>query len=214
MTKQRNFTQAIKTAKAGGYYTRLTLVYDVHLKWLMDYVSKLDTGKMIECGVARGGCIALCHLANPNMKILGLDSWEPMPDITEKDDEKKCKPWVNTPSSGKMEDVYKTYQKLGASTQNLTLIKGWLEETIPQNKELFEELDILRIDTDFYSSIIFTLRNLYDKVKSGGLIILDDWHFNPKGVRCAVNEFFEERGINPEMCIHKDGAGPAYFYKN
>ena len=204
----------IKIARSGDYYSKSTLVYDAHLRWLMSYVSKLEGGKMVECGVARGGCIALCHKANPDMEIIGLDSWEPMPDISEKDDAEKCKPWVGTPTSGKIEDVKNSYQKLDASDKNLTLIKGFFESTIPENIHLLENLDILRIDSDFYDSIIFCLRHLYDKVNGGGLVIFDDWHFNNKGVKAAMDEFFEERGISPEIHIHTRGAGPAYFFKS
>ena len=118
-----NYREVIRKAKAGDYYTRTTLVYDVHLQWLMDYVSTLGKDKMVEAGVARGGCIALCHLANPEMEIIGLDSWEPMPDITGRDDAQKCKPWVGTPTSGKIEDVQKSYDKLGESSKNLKQLK-------------------------------------------------------------------------------------------
>jgi len=208
-----NYKQIIQNAKAGDYYSRATLVYDVHLDWLMNYVSKIKDCKMVECGVARGGCIALCHIANPDMKIIGLDSWDAMPNITEKDDAKKCSTWVGTMTCGRMEDVKKSYQKLGASDKNLELIKGWVENTIPKNIDKFNDLDVLRIDTDFYESVIFILRQLYNKVKPNGLIILDDWHFNPKGVTAAVYEFFAEENINHKIQIHKDGCGPAYFFK-
>jgi hypothetical protein len=203
----------VRKAKEGDYYTRTTLVYDVHLEWLMNYVPKLGNGKMVECGVARGGCIALCHKANPDLQIIGLDSWEPMPEITEKDDTEKCTPWVGTMTSGQIEDVKKSYEKLGASDENLKLIKGWFDDTIPANIDLFDDLDILRIDSDFYESVIFCLRQLYPKLKSGGLVILDDWHFNPKGVRAAVNEYLDEIGYKPNIQVHTNGAGPAYFYK-
>ena len=40
----------------------------------------------VECGVARGGCLALMkYYAQNNNKIFGFDSFEGMPDITEKD---------------------------------------------------------------------------------------------------------------------------------
>tara|TARA_A100001011_G_C13788826_1_gene626174 strand:- start:390 stop:494 length:105 start_codon:yes stop_codon:yes gene_type:complete len=31
---------------------------------------------MVELGVARGGCIALCSKVIPNLKVIGCDSWE------------------------------------------------------------------------------------------------------------------------------------------
>ena len=207
------YTTIIAKAKEGDLYSRTTMVYDVHLEWLMKYVSKKGKIKMVEVGVARGGCLALCHIANPEMNIIGLDSWEPMPAITEKDDIEKCNQWVGKLTSGKIEDVKKSYIKLGANDKNLTLIKGWVEDTIPANIGLLEDLDILRIDTDFYESIIFTLENLYPKLKDNGLVILDDWHFNPKGVQGALREFFEKNNINHKISIHTSGAGPAYFFK-
>lgn len=203
----------IKKAKAGGVYERATLVYDVHLNWLMNHVTNLGNGKMVECGVARGGCIALCHVANPDLQIIGLDSWEPMPDITEKDDPKTCTPWVGKSIGGKIEDVKKSYETLDASDKNLTLIKGWFDKTIPDNINLFDDLDILRIDSDFYESVLFCLRELYPKLKDGGLVIIDDWHFNLKGVKGALDEFSKEIGVEFEIHIHTKGAGPAYFFK-
>jgi len=204
----------IKKAKLGSHYERSTLVYDVHLNWLMDYVTNLENGKMVECGVARGGCIALCHVANPDLQIIGLDSWQPMPDITEQDDPKRCKPWVGTSIGGKIEDVKTSYELLEASDKNLTLLKGWFDQTIPDNIGLFDDLDILRIDSDFYESVIFCLRQLYPKLKSGGLIILDDWAFNNKGVKAAFDEYSEEIGETFKIHVHTEGAGPAYFFKN
>jgi hypothetical protein len=203
----------IKKAKLGGHYERTTLVYDIHLNWLMDYVTNLGNGKMVECGVARGGCIALCHIANPDLQIIGLDSWEPMPDITENDDVKQCKPWVGTSIGGKIEDVKTSYTFLGASDENLTLLKGWFDQTIPNNMELFDNLDILRIDSDFYESVLFCLRTLFPKLNSGGLVILDDWAWNPKGVQSAFDEYSKEIGESFKIYVHTNGAGPAYFFK-
>jgi hypothetical protein len=194
-------------------FERATLVYDVHLEWLMNYVQKLGDGKMVECGVARGGCIALCHIANPELQIIGLDSWEPMPDITDKDDANICNPWVGTSIGGKIEDVKKSYDVLEASDENLILLKGWFEDTIPSNIDMFDDMDILRIDSDFYESVLFCLRQLYPKLKSGGLVILDDWHWNMKGVKSAFDDFSKEIGEEFKIHIHTKGAGPAYFFK-
>ena len=52
-----------------------------------------------------------------------------MPDCSDKDDI-ECKPWVGTESSGKIEDVEKSYHHLGADNTNLSLVKGWLEDAL------------------------------------------------------------------------------------
>ena len=210
-----NYTNLIKKAKKGNINTRATLVYDKHLAWLLPYVEKLGKSKMTELGVARGGCIALCSKVNHELTVIGCDSWESMPNITEKDDKSKCSKWVGS-KWGTIEDVYETYKKFNAPTDKLTLLKGWFEDTLPKNLELFNNLDILRIDCDFYKSVKYCLDMLYDKVKSGGLVIFDDWSFNPKGVIGAFHDFLKSRNIPIESIkikVHAKGAGPGYFFK-
>ena len=85
-----------------------TLVSPVHLSWLMNHIENLSSAlphKMVECGVARGGCIAMCSKKNPNMIVIGLDSFQGMPEITNQDNEKKCKPWVGS-ENGKAGSVF------------------------------------------------------------------------------------------------------------
>jgi len=192
-----------------------TLVSPVHLSWLMNHIENLSSAlphKMVECGVARGGCIAMCSKKNPNMIVIGLDSFQRMPEITSQDNEKKCKPWVGS-ENGKAADVYASYSMIGADTKNLKLLEGWFEDIIPENIHLFDDLDILRIDSDFYKSVKYCLEMLYDKVRPGGVIIFDDWHFNPDGVRTACAEFLQSRDIKVDVIPHEQGRGPAYFVK-
>lgn len=87
MTK---YTKLITLCKQGSLNDRMTLVYPPHLEWLLDIVEKLGSGKMVKLGVVRGGCIALCAVANPNLKIIGCDSWLGMPEITKEDNTSKC----------------------------------------------------------------------------------------------------------------------------
>ena len=195
------YEDLINKLKWGSEPSR-TLVSPVHLEWLANYVKTLGDGKMVECGVARGGCLALCSKANPQLTIIGLDSWEAMPNITEEDDTNKCSQWVGS-EWGTKNDVYETYNIIKSSAANLTLIEGWFDKTIPANIETFNDLDILRIDSDFYKSVKFCLEQLYSKVKPGGLIILDDWHYNPKGVRKAVHDFLDKSNVKVDIKVHE-----------
>lgn len=209
------FSALIKKAKKGSLYERPTLVYDVHLEWLLPYIEKLGKAKMVELGVARGGCIALCSKVNPELEVIGCDSWEGMPDITDKDDKEKCQQWVGS-KWGSEKNVYETYKLFNAPTDKLTLLKGYFEDTLPKNIHLFNNLDILRIDCDFYVAVKYCLEMLYDKVKSGGLIIFDDWAFNNKGVKGAWIDFCKSKNISVntiKIIVHTVGAGPGYFFK-
>tara|TARA_B100001057_G_scaffold500688_1_gene617175 strand:+ start:15934 stop:16644 length:711 start_codon:yes stop_codon:yes gene_type:complete len=218
--KSNNQSIEIAKKRHSGNQKQLTEVGREDLYWLWEIVQKIGKGKMVECGVARGGCLAICSKANPELNIIGLDSWEGMPNITNRDNRNICLPQVGT-TWGTIDDVYNSFKIIGASTDKLTLIKGFVQKTIPTNLELFHDLDILRIDTDFYESVKFCLDTLYDYVKPGGLVILDDWGFNPDGVQGAVNDFFKSKNINPEIQIHKLDTlwhqgrykGPARFWK-
>ena len=233
--KNNNYSEIINILKGPLPYSHSTskcFVTRPHLEWLGKYIKNLENAKMIECGVAKGGCIAFCHKVNPNLNIFALDSWDIIPEEVTNNDAPHCHNYVGT-KWGDISDIEETYNLIGASTENLTLIKGYFEDTIPDNINLFNDIDILRLDCDYYEPIMYCLESLYDSVKSGGIIILDDWHFNPKGVQGAVYDFLNRRnikvvidshdpccvnksfgfGINKTLCNLGHGRGPAYFIK-
>jgi O-methyltransferase len=77
-----------------------------------------------------------------------------------------------------------------AGSTNFKIIKGWFENTLPEN-EMNEPIIILRLDGDWYSSTIECLEHLYPKVIDGGLIIVDDYYFWD-GCSKAVHDFFSK----------------------
>ena len=72
-----------------------------------------------------------------------------------------------------------------------------------------EKISILRLDTDWYESTKFELNNFYDKVTSGGIIIVDDYGFW-KGSKKAVDEFLIDK---PEIKIIPIDNEGIMFYK-
>jgi len=72
-----------------------------------------------------------------------------------------------------------------------------------------EQIAVLRLDTDFYESTAFELANFYDRVSSGGYVIVDDYgHW--KGCKKAVDEFL---AAHPEITlVHTDYTG-VFFVK-
>ncbi len=66
-------------------------------------------------------------------------------------------------------------------------------DTIPKN--IPEKISILRLDTDWYESTKHELNNLFPRLVSGGILIIDDYgHF--QGSKKAVDEYFEENEIS------------------
>jgi len=149
----------------------------------------------VECGVAKGGCVALMKaVAGPNNKIYGFDSFEGMPDITDKDLDNYNKSdiyngfgKVRDNLSGEIENVFKT---LNIGMQNVSLIKGFFKDTLnnSENLEKIGSIGVLRLDGDWYESTMICLEKLYDKVVVGGVIIIDDYgHW--VGAKRATDEF-------------------------
>lgn len=187
------------------------MVVDIHLNWLINYIKINKINKFIEIGVAKGGVLALVSKYSKDTQIYGLDSWEGMPLITD-NDQQEYKRYEGIIWS-KIEDVEETFSIIKASTKNLNLIKGYLENTIPKNLDKLNSIDILRLDVDWYEGTIFYLNYLYDKVKNNGLIIIDDYYFNT-GCKKAVHDFFREKNINPKIHDHNvNFIAPVWFYK-
>jgi hypothetical protein len=63
-----------------------------------------------------------------------------------------------------------------------------------EEKNLPEQISILRLDTDWYTSTKIELEVLYKKLVKGGILIIDDYgHW--QGARKAVDEYFKNKNI-------------------
>jgi lipopolysaccharide biosynthesis glycosyltransferase/predicted O-methyltransferase YrrM len=181
---------------------RLTNLYNQCLKF------KDTNYSFVECGVAKGGCLAMMKIASgKNNKIFGFDSFEGMPPITEEDIGSYNKSCILTTFgkvgdnlSGGIDNVYNTFNKLNVNMENVTLIKGFFQDTlqIQENIDNIGEIAILRLDSDWYESTKICLEKLYDKVIDGGIIIIDDYgHW--VGAKKATDEFREINNITSQL---------------
>ena len=163
-------------------------------------------GDIVECGVWKGGNLILCqkylNLQNVSINIHGFDNFEGMVKPKEIDVD-----YRNVPSSEmhslfkkdknknswaycSLEDINKNINE-NVPKHNIKLIKGIVEKTLLEPKNLPDKISILRLDTDFYESTKIELEILYPKLVSGGFLIIDDYgHF--KGCRKAVDEYFKD----------------------
>ena len=171
---------------------------------------------IVECGVARGGISAMMALQCKNRPIWCFDSFEGLPSPTENDS------IYNTPltndrhesalSKGyclgtyeEVSDLFFNKLKLG---DNVKLVKGWFEDTLPLYKSRVGKIAFLRMDGDWYESTKCVLESLYDNVVPGGYILIDDYYL--AGCKKAVDEFFVKYNIESTMNIYGQGA---YFRK-
>jgi hypothetical protein len=76
--------------------------------------------------------------------------------------------------------------------------QGWFQDTIPQLGKEPSQIAVLRLDGDWYDSTKICLDHLFDRVPSGGVIILDDY-FAWEGCKKATDEFRDARGITEDL---------------
>ena len=95
-----------------------------------------------------------------------------------------------------LEDVRANMISTGYPKEKIHLIKGKVEETIPQT--IPSKLALLRLDTDWYESTKHELRHLYPILDAKGILIIDDYgHW--EGAKKAVDEYFAE----DEVYLHR-----------
>jgi hypothetical protein len=177
-------------------------------------------GSFVECGVWKGGAVALMARANlihgSNRRHIHLfDSFQEIcePDRAV-DGEKAVQEvgiWSGGGCSGKLEPVRGFYDSLGGPGTlkgNKDLLEqiigydpaflhyheGWFQETLPRDHENIGDIAILRLDGDWYASTKICLEYLYDKVVPGGFVIIDDYGAY-EGCKKAVDEFTRKRNI-------------------
>ena len=88
-----------------------------------------------------------------------------------------------------VKDNFRRYDLLDEQVQFLV---GWFSDTLPIAP--IEQLAVLRLDGDMYSSTMDALEALYDKVSVGGYVIVDDYGAVPACAK-AIHDFRDARGI-------------------
>jgi len=187
-------------------------------------------GDFVEMGVAAGAQILAFQEANvqnsANRTIRGFDSFVGIPLAGPKDTQQpgigdithdKFRPEEELlVSSGvtvhSLEQVLDHFKLAGFSTDNVIFYPGWFQHTLPTAAEEIQEIAILRLDGDLYSSTEVSLRYLYDKVVPGGYVIIDDYG-SLSGCRDAVHDFFAARGEEVPILTDVDGYSVVYFKK-
>lgn len=99
--------------------------------------------------------------------------------------------WCYTP----LEKVQNRLNSTGYPQEKLHYIVGDVMETLKDNKNIPEQIAILRLDTDWYESSKIELEMMYNNVTTGGLIIFDDY-YHWDGQRRATDEYFKKINVD------------------
>lgn len=187
-------------------------------------------GSIVELGVFKGQSLLLfakfMELMNPNDRscsVIGFDSFQGFADLHQKDGgvdlrvDKKVGGWNAS-------DYYEElkahihlfdFDRFVGHKSRIELVEGDVRETVPdyvaKNPGLC--IRLLNLDVDMYEPTLVGLRSLYDRVVTGGVVLLDEFAFREfPGETDAVREFFG--GKLPRLRKFPFYSNPgAYFIK-
>lgn len=172
-------------------------------------VQRAVPGAFVECGVWRGGSVlaailALQHLGVDDRDIYLFDTFEGMTRPTDADVSRYTgsakDDWDDASRAGVrawhemfgsdtfgLDQVRELVLGSGYPEAHLHFVAGPVEATVPASAPA--EIALLRLDTDWYESTRHELEHLYPRLRSGGVLLIDDYgHWD--GCRRAVDEYF------------------------
>ena len=146
-------------------------VFEEHVK-TNDYRDKL----FLEFGVFEGATINFCSSLMPEEKFYGFDSFEGLPET----------------SGYWLKGDFDVKEKLPKVNKNVSLIKGYFNETLPKFLEEYKEkAAFIHIDCDLYSSTKTIFENIYDRIVPNTVIQFDEY-YNYPGWRNHEFKAFQE----------------------
>lgn len=143
-------------------------------------------GLLLEFGVEKGASLRFMARQTPRM-LHGFDSFEGLPEH-----------WSGTfETRGKFSQA----GRLPSVPGNVTLHQGWFNETLPKflaDAAGAENVALVHVDCDLYSSTKTVLGGLADRIKPGTLVIFDEYFNYPNWQRHeyqAFQEFVRDRQV-------------------
>jgi O-methyltransferase len=176
-------------------------------------------GNFVECGVQNGAGLvvmasAISKFEGHRRQIYGYDTFEGMSEPSEQDYMQNLVPASVILESSPERDGFKDFcygpintvrenlnNLCNYPSENFVLIKGKVEETIPNPNSEKSAIALLKLDTDWYESTKHELVYLYPKLSRLGVLIVDDYGCW-QGSRKATEEFFSTQDyIRPFLVL-------------
>ena len=163
------------------------------------FLPKIPYGNIIECGSYQGGsAIFMAGVAQnflPNVKVIGFDTFEGMPESNHSIDAIFGGEFKNTD----FDELNKFV--ISKNLINLRFVKGLFQETINNELNNIGPIALLHIDCDINSSIKYCYSSLKDLLVEGAYIVFDDpLNSNCLGALEAVEEnLIKEDDLNAEQ---------------
>ena len=155
----KNFSQAMQFVSRPELWR-----YCLNISTQLQYT---EDGVIAEFGVWKGESINSFAKTCPRARVFGFDSFEGL----EED-------WYGY---SLQKGRYSTKGRLPKVENNVTLIKGWFEDTLPNfvKSLAHEQILILHMDADTYKPSKYVLNSLVKNLDSGSIIIFDEYFGYP-----------------------------------
>lgn len=148
--------------------------YEEYMRFALENTSV--QGDVLEFGVFSGYTINYMSSQRPEMTFYGFDSFEGLPES-----------W-----SGYHSFDFDVQGKMPEVNENVTLVKGWYDESLPKFLETFsEKCSLLHIDCDLYSSTKTVFENIAPYITEGTIIMFDEFFNYPNYEEHEMKAFFE-----------------------
>lgn len=183
-------------------------------------------GDVVETGVWKGGMSMFMKAVGDHYKKIGMDKhnrnyWlfdafdvfpDPEPDkdsntINALDSKihELTKFMYDKPA--KLHQVQRAYRQLNLYDKSVHFVKGLFKDTIPKLKSSqLQHIALLRIDNDYYDSVLYVLEQLYFRINKGGIVIIDDYNNAVIGCKDAVTYFRNKYRIQNPIVDHYGGS--------
>jgi len=168
-----------------------------------EVIRKNVPGDLIETGVWRGGASifmrALLKVYRERTRLVWVaDSFEglPKPDGRYGQDAGD-RHWKKSHTLAvSLEQVQANFTRYGLLDEQVRFLVGWFKDTLP--KAPINQLAVLRLDGDMYSSTMDALQSLYRRLSPGGYVIVDDYGAIANCKR-AVDDFRAEYKLTEQI---------------
>jgi hypothetical protein len=180
-----------------------------------EVVARGVPGCFVECGVWRGGASILGALRfearGRRLPVWMFDSFEGLPPPRDEDGPAAIAwardtegPSYHDNCTASEREARDAVARFGVEAH---IVKGWFDQTLPAERERMGPIALLRIDGDWYDSVLCCLTNLYDQVSPGGWIVFDDY-YDWDGCALAVYDFLATRRLPVRLVT----SGPTVYF--
>lgn len=168
-----------------------------------DILARNVPGDLMETGIWRGGGVILMRAVLQAYEVTDRVVWAadsfcglPPPNVekfpADEGDPHHTFDYLRVP----LETVKANFRKFGLLDDQVRFIQGFFSESLPNAP--VEKLALLRLDGDMYEATYVALENLYSKLSTGGIVILDDYGVLPRSAK-AVDDYRFANDIQQPM---------------